>query len=152
MTEQESATITVEAMRALVQRLTDLREVKEKVEEELKEINADLSALKTKILQALQATGQDKFVAKGLGTVSIKRTDSVTTPKTVEERQALWQYIQDKYGPDAAWAKFNINSQSLNSFFKEEREAIQDALDKSLFKLPGVGEPQTFLDISFRSK
>ncbi len=145
--------ITVEEEVKLVQEYSDLRKIKDSISDSLKDVNDKISTLEAKLVSLMQETKQKRLSIDGIGTLSIRETTSVVTPKELEEKRALWQYIVAKYGEDAAWNKFGVNSASLNSFFKAEKEAIDDAEERIFFRLPGVGEPQTFFGLSFtRSK
>lgn len=142
--------ITLTDMKRLVEGLSQLRKEKKAHEDEVSRVNEGIREIETQILNVLQDTGQQNFSATGVGMVSLRRIESVPVPKTDHDRRALFQFIAEKYGEDAAFSKFSINHNTLSSFFKEERAALPPE-DQTFFRLPGVGEPTLHFGIAFRS-
>lgn len=93
------------------------------------------------VLAMLQASNSTKFYAEDIGNVSIVESFAVTTPKTTEEKRALYDYICGKYGKDSADGSITYNHNTLQSFWKRESEA-EMAAGNAAFRLPGVGEPR----------
>lgn len=103
--------------------------------------------LESEFLGMLEKAGKTSWKCDGLGTASIVETLTVPTPKTIEQKRALWQYVVGKYGEDLAMEKFGMHSKTLNSFYKQEFEAAEDA---SLFDLPGCEAPIANKEFRFR--
>jgi hypothetical protein len=71
---------------------------------------------------------------------------SVVTPKTIEEKQALFDYLQEK-GLFLEMA--SVNSQTLNALYKYlAAQAAEEGILE--FKLPGVPEPTTYTNLKLR--
>lgn len=87
------------------------------------------------LLDTLMAAGKSKYFVDGLGTVSVVNKYSFTTPKSPEEKEALFQYIRNKYGYETLIGYQSVNSQTLNSFAKKEME------EDATLQIPGLKEP-----------
>jgi len=84
---------------------------------------------------------------KAHGFLFYKQTStSVTTPKTSEEKQALFEFLQSK-GIFLEIA--SVNSQTLNSFYKSLAAEAEEQGNYD-FKMPGVGEPTTYTSLKLR--
>jgi hypothetical protein len=122
---------------------TDYAE-KDRVAKEANHVRKDLEK---QFLDALLAVGKTTWKIDGLGTVSVVDNFNVPVAKTIEDKRDLWGYIAAKYGEDVAFDKFGMHSKTLNSFYKAELEIAED---KSLFSLPGIGEPTHEKEFRFR--
>lgn len=70
-------------------------------------------------------------------TFSYSYEESVQTPKSIEDKKNLAEYIKSLGGEEAFWNMFGINSQSLNAFYKEQlNQAVQEG--NFDFNMPGV--------------
>ncbi len=98
-----------------------------------------LDALEDKILEQLEVAGIKSYQAKAV-TVTRAIRYTVTTPKTPEEKGAYFDWVRKK-SEDLYWAQMSVNSQTLNSFYKEQMEIAKDAGDMD-FAIPGLSEPQ----------
>jgi hypothetical protein len=131
--------------------ITEWREIeikKAEIESQLSEVNGEINRVKTDLLKVLIDAEKSNYNVAGLGTVSVVNSMRVTTPKTIEQKQDLWDYITEKYGVDAAFGKFGVNYATLNRFYKDELEAHDGP--KSLFKVPGLDDPQPDVSLRFR--
>ena len=72
-------------------------------------------------MELLKASGRTNFASK-TGKVSLTSRASYKTPKLREDKEKLFEWMKKEYGEDLFWAYVGINSQSLNSFCKTERE------------------------------
>ena len=121
----------------------------EEIEAELKPLKAVRLEKENKLLAMLEATKKEKYHVAGLGLVFTATRTSVTTPKDIDSKQKLFDYIESKYGRETLMDYLSVNSQRLNSFFKQEDElATQDG--NSDFSLPGVEPPASFKQLRFK--
>lgn len=116
--------------------------------EEKKKIQAEAyhkyEEAESKLINALVSSGKSKYFVDGIGTVFLSSKSSVTTPKTVEEKAALFQYIQEKYGQEALMNYLGIHSGTLNSFVNKELE------NDPTLKIPGLTTPTVTTELRFR--
>lgn len=96
-----------------------------------------------KLIALMEKAGKKKYFAEGVGSFSFVDRFSVTTPKTDADKQALAAYLQERGGKELFWAKFSVNSQTLNSFYKAEAEIHNDNPENEgkPFTMPGVAAP-----------
>jgi len=100
------------------------------------------------VLSLLQKAGKSKWNVDGLGTAYVINRFVVQTPKTNEDKEKLFDYINSKYGRDVLTSKLSVNSATLNSFCKEERE--QAERDGQLLIIPGISDPVHQTSLGFR--
>jgi hypothetical protein len=139
--------LTTSELDTLLVNIVAARKAHDEAKEKASEAYEVRQRLEKELTEKLIAAGKAQWRVDGVGLASIVDSTSVQTPKTAEERKALFEYIKTTYGEEAAFTKFSINAQTLNGFYKAELEAAQDA---SLFSLPGVGEPVSTKEFRFR--
>lgn len=108
------------------------------------ELNKQVEDYESKILEYLQTAGKTKYITEGVGTISVVEKVYVTTPKTAEEKDAFFNFVEELYGKDGLDKYRTVNSQSLNSLFKLYREENPEATC-----LPGTGEMSVSQELRF---
>lgn len=132
---------------ALCDDLADVREKKARLNAQLKELNEQEETFESKILSILEASDLESFDGTK-GKVSIVNRFTVRVPQSIDDKQALFKYLQSR---KIFYELVSVNSQVLNSFYKKEMEiAISEG--NTDFKIPGVGEPGVKKTLSFRKK
>lgn len=106
-----------------------ISEKEEAIEEEKKE----LRDIEKRLEATLEYFGKDGWDSK-YGKVEIRKRTSVKTPKTEEDKRALFAWLEEK---GIFWSTTSVNSQTLNALYKAEFEAGND-------KIPGIGEPEIY--------
>lgn len=96
---------------------------------------SELKQMQGEVIAILEAQGLDSFKTSKCG-FSYHYKESFQTPKTLEEKKKLADYIKEKYGEEIFWEKFGINSKTLQSFAKAELQEAEDNDDFD-FELPG---------------
>lgn len=114
--------ITVGDLDCLVSKFLALRDDYEEKSKISKEASAALDAAEAELLDKLKEVGKTKYHVDGIGSVSKVSRISFKTPKSPDDKKKLFAYIDEKYGPEVLMGMLSINSQSLNSFFKEASE------------------------------
>lgn len=107
-----------------------------------------LRTKKFEVLKLMQELGLDKQQVPGFGSCSITAKTSYKTPKTPEEKKALFAWIAETKGQDVLDNLLAINSQTLNSFAKVEFENAMSE-ENFEFSIPGLDEPTISEDIRF---
>lgn len=97
-------------------------------------------------MNALKANGRTKFEAEGIASVRIQSKDMFTTPKTQEQKEALFEYIRTKHGADALLGLLSIHSGTLNSWANKEIDS-----DPTL-QIPGLEAPTSVETLYFTKK
>ncbi len=139
--------ITTNDLDLKFQHIREIRKEKKKAEEVVKGFSKTKTELEGQMISMLKQVGKKKWemaTPEGKTAVfSIAETFTVTTPKTIEEKAALWDYLEEKYGSEVAMEKFSINANTLNAFYNQEYEAIPED-QKAIWSLPGVGTPTMY--------
>lgn len=139
--------LSVEEISKAVNEYTELRKEYEEAKKISNEKYADLKAVEGKLCEYLENSGLDKFSLPKIGTVSLVSSPQFTTPKTLDDKEALFGYISKEYGDEELKGYLSINSRTLNSFLKEE-------YDKKMLKgenphIPGVSSPTVNKSLRF---
>lgn len=112
--------------------------------------------LEGKFVEALNQAGRKKYFVEGIGLVGFATRMSVQTPKTIEDKQALARWIEEKYGKTVFWDKFSINSQTLQSFYNKEYELFEERCEATgvpeQFHIPGLAPPVAKVGLKKLSK
>lgn len=106
---------------------------------------------KAKMLDALNRTDKSKYHVDNFGTIYKIKREVVKTPKTIEAKTQLRDWIEKNYGKDAADSMFGVNHQTLNSWYNRvvaEREEAGEAV----VVIPGLEQPVTQETVGFRTE
>lgn len=106
-----------------------------------------LDELQGKILAFLKESNLTSFRSSH-GLFSVIKRFSVKTPKTEETKKKLFKYLQDR---DIFYSMVNVNSRTLNGWYKEELESAVERGDGS-FSVPGLDVPTYSETLSIRRK
>lgn len=130
-----------------------LRQAKEAYDSIKKESDAAYSCYKDaeiQVISMLQESGQSTFIADGLGRVTVSESLSVQTPKTPEEKQAFFDWLKKEMGDDGFWAYATVNSQSLNSLYKQK--VNEYAAKGEVLEIEGLQPATSYTKLSFTKK
>ncbi len=144
--DTQSSTLTVEQMDQLVQDLRSTKTEYETAQEQADLVKARYSEAKDRVLKALVTLKRDNYSVDGHGPAYIYRKEVYTTPKTNQDKNALFTYIKEKYGPDALMSLVSINSQTLTSWANKETETGE------VQAIPGLDQPTMIETLNFRKK
>ncbi len=111
-----------------------------------------LKNLYNPIVEALQTTLElleiKKFSAQGYE-FKLDPKASVATPKTEEQKKELWSYLEEK---GLAWQIFGVNSQTLQSTYKNLAAQALEENGQLEFELPGVGKPTIYTTLKVKKE
>ena len=100
-----------------------------------KDARAKFDAIEAKIQKALEDAQKTTYKSE-LGTYTIVSQPTVKVASTLEEKKQLFQYLR-KLGEDVYMSMLNVNSTTLNSWYKKVKE---EAGSPAGFAIPGVKE------------
>lgn len=144
--EQSTQSISLEQMDQLVQSLKAKREKHKEAKEAAAKIYEELEEAEKAVIGALKSSGKSKYEAEGVGLVYISHKTTYSTPKTIDDKTKLFNYIKGKHGNDALMTLVSINHQSLNSWANKETE------ENPLLEIPGLDQPTATETLNFRTK
>lgn len=113
-----------------------------------------LSDLEGKIQACMEQLDMEKIPVKGYGTYFLQSKFSVKVPKTEQEREDFFAYLQAK---GIFESMITVNSQTLNAWYKQEMEALASRAEAGEdvdpdFKIPGIEEPKDYFTLAFRKE
>ena len=130
-------------------KIWDQRAIVNVLKEKLGDESKKLEELKATALKQMEALGLTKQHISGLGTIYAQTKFSVRTPKTPEDKTALFEYITNTKGADVLLAMLSVNSNTLNSFHEEEFELAKERGDFK-WRLPGCSDPEIYRTLNMR--
>lgn len=139
--------ITVQEVKDAIKRLREVDSAIEQLKEAAKPLNEEKTALKAQITLMLREMNEKSFKSE-FGTVTRVTDVSVTLPKG-ENKLKFFEYLKERgVFEDMA----TINYQSLNAYYKEQRELAmrEDPMAGLNFELPGIGQANAFETIKLR--
>jgi len=135
---------TISETAANVAKLKRKKERAEKFAELRKEKFQEESQRLIRMFEAAEITS---MTAHGF-TFFIEDRETVRVPQSIEDKQALFRFLNDK-GIFMQYA--TVHSQSLQSLYKTyAEEALKEG--NLQFRLPGIGEPSTVTTLKLRKK
>ena len=134
--------LTLKEMDEAIDRFFELKEKYTVAKKESDRIHSELQYAYSELAQKMEAEDMHSYKGKR-GLFSYRYEESVQTPKTIEDKQALAAFLREHSGEETFWDSFSVNSQRLQTLYKEYNQIAED--DGELdFSLPGTrkGEPQ----------
>lgn len=131
--------------------IKDLREWKDKYAEAsalAKEFHARVKEAEGKVISLMQQAGKERYIAEGIGQISLTTGLSVTTPKTPEQKQAFFAWLQSEMGDDGFLTYATVNSNSLNSLYKQKVEEYGERGE--VLEIEGLDAPTSYTKLSLR--
>lgn len=127
----------------------DLKAKEKLAKEEASKLHSELQYKFSEFAQKLEENEMDFYKGK-VASFSYKYEDSVLTPKNNEDKKAFYKYLVDTHGEDYAWSMISFNSQSINSFYKEQASIALEEKGQLDFSLPGLTKGTPHLKFSLR--
>lgn len=103
------------------------------------------------LLDTLILAGKDKYHVDGIGLVYKIQKLVVPTPKTLEDKRKLFDYISEAHGEVFLMDKLSINHQTINKLYNDDFEEAAERGDTA-FSIPGLQEPTHDISIGFRKE
>ena len=141
--ENESESLTVADLDALIIKYFDtIQGEKKKAEDALTAVNISIQGMESRLVSALKALNRRDY-KHPRGTVRIDNQWRVNLPANDLDKSLLFDWLKKKGIYDRM---ATINSTSLNSLWRQEREAAikEDPAAAVTFNLPGLGAPKLF--------
>lgn len=135
LAEKPMDDITLEEFELLCANLFVQSKQIDTIEAALKEENAKLLEMKNRVQSILQKHNKSSYKSS-FGTVYQSEIFQVTTPKTEEDKQALFEFLKSR---GLYLTMVSVNSKTLQSFCKSEFEDCKE--NGNEFNIPGVKDP-----------
>lgn len=135
---------TLKQMDELIQEIVRARLKYEELKDLTSAAHAEKQQLEKKMIDYLKAAGRSGYEHPTLGKALYYTKEVYETPKTPEEKQSLFAYIETKYGGETLLTMTSINHQTLNSWANKEVETGE------VMQIPGLGQPTIVEVFNFR--
>lgn len=139
--------ISIKDMQELITCLREAKTAYKEAKDKSDAAYAVLKNLESTVIATLKEAGQDTFTVTGVGKVTVSEQLSVQTPKSIEDKQKFFSFIKEKFGDDGFWAYASINSQSLNSLYKNL--TTEYAQNGEVLEIEGLEPASSFTKLSF---
>jgi hypothetical protein len=139
--------ITVQELESRAKAIAELRSTIDMKNAELKEMNAAITELETSFIAALEEAGKTSYDSE-FGRLTCVSRETYKTPKTLEEKEALFNWLKEK---GIFMETVSVVSQTLNALAKREKEASEER-GEVFFQIPGLTEKTVSQYLSFRKK
>ena len=113
-----------------------------------KALYADVKKFESQVVDMMERSGKKRYIAEGIGQVSISENLSVATPKTPEEKEAFFAWLKEEMGQDGYLTYATVNSASLNSLYKQKVEEYGERGE--VLEIAGLQQPTSFTKLSLR--
>ncbi len=145
--QQPLQDITISTLKKKCESLIALRELKDKISEDLKGVNAEIDAIEVTILNILKENAMPNFKSE-LGTFSVKNNKSITQPEDSIAKRKLFMYLTEQ---GIFEEMVSVNSRTLNSWATKEIEA-KEAEGVFGWVPPGLKPATEYQSLSVRKK
>ncbi len=142
--ENTSEDVTVATFETLCDSMIKQKKIVDELKERLKDESGIMEKMKTKFMAHMTDQKKKKYQANS-GTFSVTDKTSVKVPKSPEDRALFFGWLRDK---GVFQSVITVNSQTLNSIYKQEFDAAEDPH----FKIPGINAVTTYQTLNIRGK
>lgn len=139
--EEDTSPIEVPEFEKLLSEMNKQNQVIKRMKSDIKDQQAIMTKMKTKVLAYFEEFGKTKYSAN-FGTVYLKTNFTCKTPKTPEEKAALFAWMEEQ-GIYDQYA--TVNSKSLNTLYNSMVKENSD------FIMPGTSDPGFYQTVEIRS-
>lgn len=125
---------SIESMKLAVCKLVDLKTEYAEKKEIADNLYKSVKEAEQEVVDMLEKSGLDKFTVPGVGTATRAERVNWQTPKGIPEKKLFFKYVQERLGDEGFWTYATVNSQSMNSFCREQLESGEK-------EIPGLSAP-----------
>lgn len=130
------SSMTVKELDEITSKIFELKETKDKLEEELSLVNKEMQSLERKSIEVMKELNLDSFKGSK-GTLSPYEKVAYAVPKSEEERNQFFAYLKEKGVFDGM---VTVHHATLNAYVSKEYEQAKEQGDL-FFTIPGLGAP-----------
>lgn len=120
--ELETKEVSTRELDELVRQLKHARDEYDQFKTIASEKNEIAEKLENQLVELLVAANKKSYEVDGVARVTVTNRTSVATPKTNEEKEKLFAFLEKKFGKDGLIAYQTVNSMTLNSLYNKEFE------------------------------
>lgn len=140
-----SEDVTLREFESLIEKAYELKKQKEEFEMQAESVGAELQEVQKQLLVYMADFDKTSYKSRFGNIIRVQKT-SVTVPKDPEAKAAFFKFLESRGIKDDI---LTINSQTLNSFYRAEKEAAI-ASGAEEFSLPGIAPPTVYETLQMR--
>lgn len=151
--------ITTEELDARSKKYQDKYEEYERAKQIASDLYKEAEELEGKLVEALELAGKSKYYVEGIGTFYFMDKMTVPTPKTIEQKKQLFNYIKETHGDVFLMDKVSINHQTLQTLYKTDFEehkekCLKEGRDAEAanFSIPGLQAPTNMRSLGLKKE
>jgi hypothetical protein len=144
--ESDKKELNLSLFKALGELIFTKKEAIDEVKKQLKVLEDELQEHLRRAEELMNEAGLEKQHIPNHGTLFFREYARLSAPKEIADKQRLWDYFKKR---GIAWEMFSVNSQTLNSYYNAEREALEGEA-KLNFTLDGCGQPNVYRALQVR--
>lgn len=149
--ELETREVTTAELDEVVVSLKAAREEYDKAKAISTEKNSEVDKLEQKLIDLLGAAGKTSYIVENVALITISLKTQVTTPKSIEDKEKFFAWLEKKLGREGMVAYQTVNYQSLNSLYNSSmKEAIERG--ESWEGVDGIDMPTVVKTLSMRAR
>lgn len=143
--------VTTHELDLAIKNLKEARDAYDVAKAISSEKHSVVEKLEGALLGLLDAADKSVYEAEGIARVSVSLKTQVTTPKTIDEKERFFKWVENKLGREGLLAYQTVNYQSLNSLYNT---AMKEALDKGeeWNGIDGLEMPTVVKTLSMRAR
>ena len=148
---EESREVTVQELDEVVTALKKARDEYDLAKSVSSEKNAIVDELEGKLITLMGMAKKNTYEVDGVARITVVTKSQVTTPKTIDEKQALFSWIENRMGREALIAYQSINYATLNSLYNQEMNKALES-GQEFNGIAGIGLPMIVKSLQVRAK
>lgn len=148
--EVEPSDISVEDLDKAAVEYANAREIYDVKRATANEAHREMERKKTRLITLLSYAKKKRYSVEGVGDMTVVEKMKVKTPKDIEDKRKMFDWIEERFGEEGMYNFASINHNSLNSLYNEVSEEF--AAKGEIFEMPGVGQPESEKTLQLRRK
>lgn len=150
----EGSGITTQELDARAKAYNEAYAAYEKQKAVASELFKEAERLEGKLIEALEQAGKSKYHVEGVGTFYFSDKLVVTTPKTIPDKKALFDYVLQNHGEDFFLSTASINHQTLQKLYNTDFETFKETNPElaAEFHIPGLQPPTSKRSLGLRGE
>ena len=147
----ETREVTVAELDEAVIQYKLAKEEHEKASAVSSEKHEEAEKCKNNLIALLECAGKTSYILENVALITVSLKTQVTTPKTIEDKEKFFAWVEKKLGREGMIAYQTVNYQSLNSLYNS---AMKEALDKGQEwnGVDGIDMPTVVRTLSMRAR
>lgn len=146
--DQPKKAISLEDMDKAIAELRKARDEYAEASKKSKDLNVLVKKFESEVISLMQQAGKKRYIAEGIGAISLETGLSVQTPKTPEQKESFFSWLKSEMGEDGYLTYATVNSASLNKLYRDKVEEYAERGE--VLEIEGLDQPTSYTKLSLR--